>query len=438
MKDILNDIYKESLSDLNDQVGEIIEEAFEICICDFTNYKAETSHNGGDYAFWKTYTKTNENEWAVKYGTSAEFEYCDMCGSFGSNCGCHEYIDEYETVTDKELQDEIVECSGKGFSITVNEDKIKSKEQDFSATGYMKEAIYEKMQKDRDLARFLSTEVLNGHFADLDDLVTAWSRGGPVEKHSFDEFTCRAAGTENAERLYEYIRNEFKTAGLDADDFFESATNKLQSYAKELVYDAEHLQITHYDSLQLFSRAAGTDLWIKRDSNSDSFEFITSQELEKAVKESLTDDGYRLFAIISDHEIVVSDFGEWCDSFTIWADNSEQIRPWANYLSGAQCEKIAEEFVCNLEKHQVKVPFRHELARAHLRQSEKKHMNELKNNTSWPVTREIANEIHKSDLREYSIISLDDSIADAKASINKYPAQLNKETKSSLDDFAAR
>jgi len=64
---------------------------------DYRNYDPARCRNGGWYGFWTTYELSNESElrlgldteplYAVSYGTTAEFSYCEYCGSW-SGCGC--------------------------------------------------------------------------------------------------------------------------------------------------------------------------------------------------------------------------------------------------------------------------------------------------------------------------------------------------------------
>lgn len=66
-------------------------------VSDYRNFKAERCSNDGCYGFGQTYTLANEErlrlgldaepKYRVKYWTTADFDYCEDCGSFGS-CGC--------------------------------------------------------------------------------------------------------------------------------------------------------------------------------------------------------------------------------------------------------------------------------------------------------------------------------------------------------------
>lgn len=62
---------------------------------DYSNYKPETSSNGGDYAFYRYedwfMTKYPSGEWkfacVIRHGTSAEFSYDELGGGFQSDLG---------------------------------------------------------------------------------------------------------------------------------------------------------------------------------------------------------------------------------------------------------------------------------------------------------------------------------------------------------------
>lgn len=48
---------------------------------DFSEYESEKSANGGAYGFWTDYTRLENGMWEVSYGTTAEFDFCPVCGS---------------------------------------------------------------------------------------------------------------------------------------------------------------------------------------------------------------------------------------------------------------------------------------------------------------------------------------------------------------------
>lgn len=81
---------------------------------DYTDYKPETCHNGGNYGFWTDYDRLENGNWEVSYGTTADMEYCPCCGSFSEHYegdeACYESgysCGDFETVTEAELLDRI-------------------------------------------------------------------------------------------------------------------------------------------------------------------------------------------------------------------------------------------------------------------------------------------------------------------------------------------
>jgi hypothetical protein len=67
-------------------------------ICDRVPETWGNDRNGGDYAFWRTFSLT-EQGYKVKHFCSSDFDYCDCCGSFDhwSTCPCggeYRYIDQ--------------------------------------------------------------------------------------------------------------------------------------------------------------------------------------------------------------------------------------------------------------------------------------------------------------------------------------------------------
>ena len=86
-----------------------------IKICDYSQFNSEKSCNGGGYGFWTEYSNLGNGKIEVSYGTTADFEFCPVCGGFsnhaakdgedsyesGYNCG------EYEIITAEELVNRI-------------------------------------------------------------------------------------------------------------------------------------------------------------------------------------------------------------------------------------------------------------------------------------------------------------------------------------------
>ena len=68
---------------------------------DFSEYKSEKSNNAGCYGFWTDYTRLENGDFEVSHGTTADFEFCPVCGDF------HAYDEEtcgdYQTVTQEKL-----------------------------------------------------------------------------------------------------------------------------------------------------------------------------------------------------------------------------------------------------------------------------------------------------------------------------------------------
>lgn len=56
-------------------------------INDYTNYDAEKCNNGGCYAFFTDYIKRPDGKWEISYDTTADLEYCPVCGSFENHRG---------------------------------------------------------------------------------------------------------------------------------------------------------------------------------------------------------------------------------------------------------------------------------------------------------------------------------------------------------------
>lgn len=49
---------------------------------DYSDYQSATCHTGGNYGFWTNYNRLPNGNWEVSYGTTADFSYCPVCGSF--------------------------------------------------------------------------------------------------------------------------------------------------------------------------------------------------------------------------------------------------------------------------------------------------------------------------------------------------------------------
>lgn len=106
-------------------IEEIIKEILsgkinKVILNDESEYNPDTCHTGGNYAYYTIYERVaNTETWEMSFGTSAEFDYCPVCGNFqdhrdpdgdGYICG------DFEIITTDELNeviretDEMVEC----------------------------------------------------------------------------------------------------------------------------------------------------------------------------------------------------------------------------------------------------------------------------------------------------------------------------------------
>jgi hypothetical protein len=74
-------------------------------IIDDSEYEAGMCCNGGHYRFFVDYRQVSPGVWSVQFGTTAEFDFCELCGSFGQ----HHHADWAETSDGWEL-DEWWEC----------------------------------------------------------------------------------------------------------------------------------------------------------------------------------------------------------------------------------------------------------------------------------------------------------------------------------------
>lgn len=76
----------------------------------FTEYDSEKCHNGGCYGFWREYNRLENGYFEVSYGTTSEFDFCPVCGSFENHYqgddSCYESgysCGEFEIVTEEKL-----------------------------------------------------------------------------------------------------------------------------------------------------------------------------------------------------------------------------------------------------------------------------------------------------------------------------------------------
>ena len=83
---------------------------FKVRFNDYTSYNPDFCRNGGCYGFWTNFTWIEDGLFAVSYGTTADFEFCRVCGTFGNHTEWdderREYYyscGEYEVVTEEQL-----------------------------------------------------------------------------------------------------------------------------------------------------------------------------------------------------------------------------------------------------------------------------------------------------------------------------------------------
>lgn len=84
-------------------------------VYDYSDYKEGHSSNGGCYGYWVDYTRIGLSDlFEISYGTTADFDFCPCCGSFGdhSHYDCEADLVEYscgdfKTITAAELNDKL-------------------------------------------------------------------------------------------------------------------------------------------------------------------------------------------------------------------------------------------------------------------------------------------------------------------------------------------
>ena len=80
--------------------AEELKEIRKVIFNDDSEYVAGKGSNGGCYSFWEKYENLGNGIFRKSYHTSADFDYCPICGIFGCTW-CEE--EDYETVTEEEL-----------------------------------------------------------------------------------------------------------------------------------------------------------------------------------------------------------------------------------------------------------------------------------------------------------------------------------------------
>lgn len=90
-----------------------------VSVIDYTNYKAETSCNGGDYRFIETYERKDCRSFKTYHSSSSDFQMCPICGKFGCS-SCKD--DDVEIIEEDDLLAHINCLEGlDDFKIVVNE-----------------------------------------------------------------------------------------------------------------------------------------------------------------------------------------------------------------------------------------------------------------------------------------------------------------------------
>lgn len=92
-----------------------LENVVRVRITDYSDYDSALSNNGGAYEYWTDYNRRPDGTWLVSYGTSADFDYCPVCGQFadhaerpedcspywsGYTCGDYEFVSEAEVINE--------------------------------------------------------------------------------------------------------------------------------------------------------------------------------------------------------------------------------------------------------------------------------------------------------------------------------------------------
>lgn len=94
-------------------------------VTDWSQYVSGKSSTGGCYSFTtKFFPNEDASLFEVKYYTSADIDYCDVCGSFQTCSRCNSYINGeccsgYETMTQEEVVEYLESVqSDENFEIT--------------------------------------------------------------------------------------------------------------------------------------------------------------------------------------------------------------------------------------------------------------------------------------------------------------------------------
>ena len=80
-----------------------------VVLNDFSEYVPGKCNNGGYYGVWTNYDRV-KNGWRVSYDTTADFEFCPVCGLFSNHYDNEkeEYIcGDFEVISTDELEETI-------------------------------------------------------------------------------------------------------------------------------------------------------------------------------------------------------------------------------------------------------------------------------------------------------------------------------------------
>jgi hypothetical protein len=83
-----------------------------IKLYDYSDYDSNNCCTGGSYGDWDTYTRVPEG-WRLSYHTTADFQYCPICGDFGDhletdengNAICSWTGHTYDVLSDEQMLD---------------------------------------------------------------------------------------------------------------------------------------------------------------------------------------------------------------------------------------------------------------------------------------------------------------------------------------------
>ena len=78
-----------------------------VIIADYKDFVEGMSNDGGGYIYYTHYVKLDKDLWQVRHSTSADFDYCPCCGTFGcTECDPDDFRD-YDLVNTAKVRREI-------------------------------------------------------------------------------------------------------------------------------------------------------------------------------------------------------------------------------------------------------------------------------------------------------------------------------------------